>query len=72
MDDVTIDVAEADAKLVPLLRGQETPRRSDLAEWTQALVSGCREFLSVVLPLADEEWEFLECLNGKGEIRPTR
>ena len=70
VDDVTIDVAEADTKLVPLLRGQETPRRSELAQWTQALLSDCRELLSTVLPLADRGREFLECLNGKGEIRP--
>jgi predicted nucleotidyltransferase component of viral defense system len=70
VDDVTIDVAETDSKLVPLLRGQETPRRNDLAEWTQALVSDCRELLAVVLPLAYQEREFLAQLNDKGEILP--
>jgi predicted nucleotidyltransferase component of viral defense system len=69
-DDVGVDVAEADAMLLPLLRGPETPRRSDLAEWTQALTADCRELLSMVLPLAEPEREFLERLNGKGEIEP--
>lgn len=70
VDDVTIDVAEAGSKLVPLLRGHETPRRGDLTEWTRALVSDCRELLSMVLPLANQERECLAQLNDKGEILP--
>ena len=69
VDDVTVDVAEADTRLLPLLRGHETPRRSDLVQWTQALAADCHELLSI-LPLADHEREFLERLNGKGEIAP--
>ena len=68
VDDINVDVAEADAMLRPLLRGHETPGRRDLAEWTQALTADCRELLSMVLPLSDHEREFLERLNGKGEI----
>ena len=68
LDDVSVDVAEAHATLLPLLRGNDTPRRSELANWTRALVSNCHELLSMVLPLADSEREFLERLNGKGEI----
>ena len=68
VDDVTVDAAEADAMLLPLLRGNATPRRSELAQWTQKLASDCHELLSMVLPLADHEQEFLERLNGKGEI----
>jgi len=66
--DVTVDAAEADAMLLPLLRGNETPRRSDLAHWTKTLAAECNELLSMVLPLTDREREFLERLNGKGEI----
>jgi hypothetical protein len=68
VDHVTVDAVEADAMLLPLLRGHATPRRGELALWTRALVSDCRERLSLVLPLADREREFLERLNGKGEI----
>lgn len=68
VDDVAVDAAEADAMLLPLLRGHETPRRSDLAQWTQALAANCLELLSMVLPLSDRERDFLERLNGKGEI----
>ena len=42
-DDITIDVAEANVMLLPLLRGQDAPRRDDLAQWTRGLVSDCHE-----------------------------
>jgi nucleotidyltransferase AbiEii toxin of type IV toxin-antitoxin system len=70
IDDVSVDVAEADAMLLPLLRGDHTPRRSDLAQWVKRLTADCCELLSIVLPLAERELDFLERLNGKGEIAP--
>ena len=70
VDNVTVDAAEADVMLLPLLRGREAPSRKDLAKWTQALMTDCRELLSMVLPLAAHELEFLERLNGKGEVVP--
>jgi len=70
VDNATVDVQEAGAVLIPLLRGNDTPRRSDLAQWTKTLVTDCRELLSMVLPLADRELEFLERLNGNGEVVP--
>ena len=69
-ENVTVDAAEADAMLIPLLRGSDTPRRSDLAQWTKTLTADCHELLAMVLPLTDREREFLERLNGKGEILP--
>ncbi len=70
VDNVTVDAADADAMLIPLLRGRDTPQRSDLAHWTKALATDCHDLLSMVLPLADNELEFLERLNGKGEVVP--
>jgi hypothetical protein len=70
VDNVTVDAAEADAMLIPLLRGGDTPHRSDLAQWTKALATDCHELLSIVLPLANHELDFLERLNGKGEVVP--
>jgi hypothetical protein len=70
VDDVSVDVAEADVMLLPLLRGRDAPARSDLPEWTKKLASDCREFLSMVLPLTNPEREFLERLNDKGELVP--
>jgi predicted nucleotidyltransferase component of viral defense system len=70
VDNVTVDAAEADTMLIPLLRGSDTPRRSDMAQWTKTLATDCHELLSMVLPLADHELDFLERLNGKGEVVP--
>ena len=56
--------------LIPLLRGRDTPRRSDLAQWTKTLIADCHELLAMVLPLADHELDFLDRLNGKGEVVP--
>jgi hypothetical protein len=70
VEEVTVDAPEADAMLLPLLRGNETPQRSDLPRWTKALIADCHELLAMVLPLTDREREFLERLNGKGEILP--
>ena len=70
VDNITVDAADAGAILLPLLRGRETPNRKDLAKWTQALMTDCRELLSMVLPLAAHELKFLERLNGKGEVVP--
>ncbi len=69
-DDVTIDPEEADAMLLPLLRGSDRPGRSDLAKWTRTLMLDCREILSLVLPLTSHEREFLDALNDRGEINP--
>lgn len=68
VDDVHADVAEASVMLLPLLRGNNTPRGGELAKWTRALTSDCHALLSMVLPLADHEQQFLDRLNGKGEI----
>lgn len=70
VDDVSVDVAEADTMLLPLLRGRDAPDRNDLPAWTKALVADCHKLLSMVLPLADNEREFIERLNDKGEIAP--
>jgi hypothetical protein len=70
VDDISADVAEADMMLLPLLRGRDAPARSDLPAWIKALVSDCHKVLSMVLPLTEEEREFLERLNDKGELAP--
>ena len=57
--------------LLPLLRRNDTPLRSDLTRWAKALTADCHELLAMVLPLTDREREFLERLNGKGEILPA-
>jgi hypothetical protein len=69
-ENVTTSVADVDSQLVPMLRGNLRPARRTLDTWTEKLVSETRELLSAVLPLAKHEREFLDRLNGAGEIAP--
>jgi predicted nucleotidyltransferase component of viral defense system len=69
-EDVKCDLAGAQRDLVPMLRADLAPVRGDLASWLDQLAAECRERLAVVLPLRSDELEFLEQLNGAGEIAP--
>lgn len=69
-DDVKADVNEVRMELVPMLRSDLAPGREAVAGWTARLVAECRERLSVLLPLNEDELEFLDRLNDAGEIVP--
>jgi hypothetical protein len=56
---------------MPLLRRDIRPSLSDVEHWTDDLVREIRARLGIVLPLAENEIEFLELLNGQGVIEPT-
>lgn len=68
--DVTADASGVQIELVPMLRADRAPARCDVAAWAERLVAECRERLSLVLPLRDQELEFLRLLNDRGEIAP--
>jgi predicted nucleotidyltransferase component of viral defense system len=61
---------EVDRQLVPMLRGDLAPGRTDLERWAGQLVAECRDLLSTVMPLEGNEIEFLTRLNDRGEIVP--
>lgn len=68
--DVNGDPADAPRDLVPMLRSDLAPARGEVTIWLDKLVAECRERLAIVLPLAAHELEFLERLNGAGDIVP--
>lgn len=68
--DVKGDPADASRDLVPMLRADLAPARGDTTRWLDRLVAECRARLAIVLPLQAHELEFLERLNGAGEIVP--
>ena len=70
VDEVKADPNEIDRMLVPMLRADLAPSKNRLPAWTKQLVDDCRGLLSVVLPLAPNEVEFLDLLNDRGEIAP--
>ncbi len=69
-DDVKGDLADAPRDLVPMLRSDLAPARGEVSAWLDKLVAECRERLALVLPLTANELEFLERLNGSGDIVP--
>ncbi len=70
LDDVALEPREVERTLLPVLRRAEVPARVDIPAWTRALVEETRVLLGRVLPLREPELEFLERLNGRGEIAP--
>jgi hypothetical protein len=53
-----------------MLRLDVRPAKTEIAAWTETLVRETRELMAAVLPLAKHELEFLERLNGAGDIAP--
>jgi len=70
LDDVRASPEEVERTLLPLLRRDTTPSKRGIRAWTKRLVSQCKELLTGLLPLAPHEREFLERLNGHGQIAP--
>jgi len=70
LDDVQAEPREIEQQLLPMLRADLVPARSDITAWSRRLVEESRRLLAGLLPLKDAEMEFLELLNGAGEIRP--
>ncbi len=69
-EDVKGNPADAPRDLVPMLRADLAPARGDVPQWLDQLVAECRARLAIVLPLQAHELEFLERLNGAGNIVP--
>ena len=70
LDDVRADPKEVDRQLIPMLRSGIVPAGERITDWSVQLVADCRELLSIVLPLEPDERDFLNRLNGRGEIVP--
>lgn len=53
-----------------MLRADVRPKDVEIVPWTEALVRETRTLMNVVLPLEAHELEFVERLNGAGDIAP--
>lgn len=67
--DVDFDIADLDQKLIPTLRASGI-ERIQKDHFGKSLVADCRNFLSGLLPFADNEMEFLDQVLDKGKIVP--
>jgi hypothetical protein len=70
VEHVETTAGAVDSQLVPMLRLDVRPAKSEIVEWTETLVRETREVMEAVLPLATHELEFLDRLNGAGDIAP--
>ena len=70
IEDVAAEPAELKRELVPMLRAEVRPKDADVVPWAEALVRETRTLMSAVLPLEAHELEFVERLNGAGDIAP--
>ena len=71
VDDVGFEQRELEDQLTPVLSRDALERvRGGERAWAQRLIDECRAALSVVLPLADAERQFLDRLLDEGEVRP--
>ena len=70
VEHVRTTATDVDSQLVPMLRLDVRPAKADIAAWTATLVHETRALVAAVLPLETHELEFLERLNGAGDIAP--
>jgi predicted nucleotidyltransferase component of viral defense system len=68
--DVAFDARELQEQLIPLLSASAIHSLGTDVGWAAQLVEECKAALAIVLPLRPQELEFLERINGHGEIRP--
>jgi predicted nucleotidyltransferase component of viral defense system len=70
VDSIRTTANDVDTQLIPMLRLDVRPAKGEIETWTEKLVDETRELMAAVLPLEPHELEFLERLNGAGEIAP--
>jgi len=71
VDDVDFELRELEHHLIPLLRKDSLSTLKDLAEFGRTLVEECRDTLGQVLPLSEQETQFLDLLLDDGIIEPS-
>ncbi|WP_435104233.1 hypothetical protein [Arhodomonas sp. AD133] len=68
-DDVRTDLRELRYQLIPVLSADAMGGAAATDDCVRRLAGECRDALSMVLPLADAEREFLDRLLDHGEMR---
>jgi len=70
IDDIVASPVELRQELVPMLRADVRPHKTEVGAWSTELVSETRSLMGAVLPLEGHELEFLQRLNDAGDIAP--
>jgi predicted nucleotidyltransferase component of viral defense system len=71
IEDIDFDSKELKNNLLPVLNQQYSQQMSNLNQWAEQLISGCKNILSHLLPFTQKEQDFLELVLQKGEIEPS-
>jgi len=70
-EDVEFGAREIENQIVPVVRQSYRGDAARPNDWAARLQEECRRHLDVVLPLSDQEREFLDRLLDHGEIEPS-
>jgi len=70
IDDIAFEARELKNRLIPVLRRMDALAIGDPDAFAEKLVEETRDALRVVLPLRENEVEFLNCLLDQGEVLP--
>jgi predicted nucleotidyltransferase component of viral defense system len=71
IEDMDFDTDELARQLMPTLNIEIQKKNTSPAKFGEKLLNNCKKLLSLVLPLKDNEIEFLNLLLDKGEIIAT-
>ncbi len=71
IEEITADPRDVEQQLIPMLRTELAPERTEVESWSRKLVEQCRGFLGTLLPFKPQELEFLARLNEQGMIDPA-
>lgn len=69
--DISYDIDDLKQKLIPVMQGRDVSSSMGISPVGRNLVEECRDNLSSVYPLADNEVKFLDLILNKGEIEPS-
>jgi len=70
VDSLQFDETELANRLLPMLRKNDLEDIGHPVEWAARLIGECKQSLRVVLPLSENEREFLNMILDYGEIAP--
>ena len=70
-DDISYDIDDLKQKLIPVTQGRDVSSSAEISPIGRNLVEECKEALSAVYPLSDNEVKFLDLILDKGEIEPS-
>lgn len=68
--DISFDINELKNKLIPLLSKKDLDNMRSISAWAQHLVNQCQKAFERLLPLRQNEVDFLNCLQQFKELNP--